>query len=470
MKFFLSAIYAIIFFHAKADKVVVQEESLRNQNYSNSESPLYLSPVVSGFDKDLRSRKESPYESSQIEEIYATNFGTPSSLSKIFINGIRSQISKSVKGKNEMTLSAAIPFDEREDSTGPLAYESTKVSSSRVRREAENETKMEKIATTKNVREVRLSSPEVWSTQPVSIEFRRRTNLDQMIQEEDTNISPYPRSHQPPRAEFVTGHHRRSYGDNRESRDMPVTRTYDAYDAPWYRNAIRERDYEFPGFRRSYGYYHPDRYRTERDYYSRIPSEQSYYYDRYREDGFDLYGRSRTTPKPKRIIYYATLPEVVRKPVDLRSYPRPYDGLVRSPVLRDTAYKRVPGNVDPSRYHYRQPYDGYDSYTKRSNYYDRPAVYSEDEGHRKVPLKEGPHQNDGFDQNNDRKLANQILVRDEGKAPWSVQIGTEVNVKDDGRIPGRKIFGDSNGYERFQNAQLQKAPDATGSSELQSDN
>ncbi|XP_076636540.1 uncharacterized protein LOC143349271 [Colletes latitarsis] len=338
----------------------------------------------------------------------------------------------------------------------------------RVRRDAENETKMEQIASAKNVREVRLSSPETsWSTQPLSIEFSRRGGLDQMIQQTvDDEESPNARSYHAPRADFVTSHHRRSY-DHREARDMPVTRGYDEYDFPWYRNAARERDYDPLSYRRGYSYYYPDRYRMEREYYMRMPQDYSYYYDRYRDEDLDLYGRSRPTPKPKRIIYYATLPEIVRKPVDLRNYPRPYDAN-RTPVSRDGTYKRIPGNVDPSRYRYRHLYDGYDSYSKRSSFVDRPYPYPEDESRRKATL-ESLRNNDPFDQN-DRKLANQVSVRNEGKLPWPVQIGTEVSVKDDERIPGRKIFGDSNGYERFQSAQLQKAPDATGSSELQSDN
>lgn len=339
----------------------------------------------------------------------------------------------------------------------------------RVRRQAENETSMEKISTTKSVRETRVNSPEAWSTsvQPISVEFRHRIPLDQVIrqqqeEEEAAALSNSYRRHQPPRADFVTGqYHRRSYPEYRESRDMPFTKSYDDYDQmSWYRNAIRERDYEYPSYRRGYSYNYPDRYRMERDYYARLPSDQ-YYYDRYRDDDLDLYGRNRPTPKPRRIIYYATLPEVVRKPVDLRNYPR-YD---KAPVTRDSVYKRVPGNVDPGKYRYRQSYGGYDPYAKRSSYYDRPYEYPDSDSRRvRVPTKENL--------SSEHKVSNLITIRDnDGKLPWPVQIGTEVSIKDDERIPGRKIFGESNGgYDRFQSAQLQKAPDATGSSELQSDN
>jgi len=353
----------------------------------------------------------------------------------------------------------------------------------RIRRQAENETSMEKISTTKNVREARLNSPEAWSTatQPISVEFRHRIPLDQVIQqqqeEEEAALSSIYRRHQAPRADFVTGQQHRRYPDYRESRDMPVTKNYDDYDQmSWYRNTIRERDYEYPSYRRGYSYQYPDRYRTERDYYIvRSPNDRYFYdrYDRYRDD-LDLYSRGQPAPKPRRIIYYATLPEIVRKPVDLRNYPRYDAGAVRTSVTQDSTYKRIPGNVDPGKYRYRQSYGGYDPYTKRSSYYDRLYEYPEDDLRRvRVSTKEDLR-NDRFGSiNNERKVSNLIAIRDDdsSKLPWPVQIGTEVNIKDDERIPGRKIFGESSiGYERFQSAQLQKAPDATGSSELQSDN
>lgn len=378
--------------------------------------------------------------------------------------------------------------DEEEEEEEEAANEATGIVQ-RIRRQTDNETSMEKISTTKSVREARLNSPETWSSsvQPISVEFRHRIPLHQVIQqqqeEEEAALSNnYNRRHQAPRVDFVTGqHHRRSYPEYRESRDMPITKNYyDDYEqASWYRNAIRERDYEYPLYRRGYSYQYPDRYRMERDYYMRLPSDQYYYdrYDRYREDDFDLYGKSRPTPKPRRIIYYATLPEITRKPVDLRSYPRPYEpaaGTARTPVTRDDNYKRVPGNVDPSRYRYKQTtYGGYDPYAKRSSYYDRPYGYNED-GLRRVRVSTKENlKNDGFGGSSERKVSNLITIRDDepGKLPWPVQIGTEVSIKEDERIPGRKIFGDSSGgYERFQSAQLQKASDATGSSELQSDN
>lgn len=136
---------------------------------------------------------------------------------------------------------------------------------------------MEEIANSKNLRESRLSSPDDWSRQPMPVEFRRRTTLEQALQQQqqqdqqehsdhqdgnnDGNIATV-RQYQPPRTDFVTAnHHRYNYAENRESREMPVVaRASEDYEMPWYRNAIRERDYDYPISRRGYNYYYPDRY------------------------------------------------------------------------------------------------------------------------------------------------------------------------------------------------------------------
>ncbi|XP_046821934.1 uncharacterized protein LOC124425526 isoform X2 [Vespa crabro] len=317
----------------------------------------------------------------------------------------------------------------------------------RVRREADNDTNMEKIGSTLTLREARLASPETWSKQPLSVEFRHRSNFEQPLRDQNNDADESSiglRNYHGPRADFITSHYRRGYPDNRESRDTFFSKTYDELDLPWYRNMIRERDYDIPPLRRPYSEYYrtyPERnYRMERDYYMRVPNnEHSYYYDRYRDEDIDLYGRARTAPKPKRIIYYATLPEIVRKPVDLRNYPRTaYDGgLTRTTVTRGGTFERVPGNVDPTR---------------------------DDEDRRKGSIKENLNENDsGYEASNDRNnnVVNQIQNRDDGnKLPWPVQIGTEVSVKDDERIHGRKIFGETIGFERLQNA-----PDPVATSE-----
>ncbi|XP_015608369.1 uncharacterized protein LOC107274105 [Cephus cinctus] len=345
----------------------------------------------------------------------------------------------------------------------------------RVRREADSQ--MEKISSSKNVREARLNSPETWAKQPISVEFRHRTNLDQVSR--NNMPSDNGRSRQAPKTDFITSH-RRDYPDIRESREMPISRNYGDY-VPMYRDKVRERDFDMAIPRRFY----PDRYRMERDYYPRGSHESPYYYNRHHDDELDIYGRNRgaqsVTAKPKRIIYYATLPEVIRKPVDLRSYGRPYDDVVRShplAVASSTAYKRIPGNVDPNRFRYKSvrpydTYDSYDSYPKRAaGYYDRPyAPYqSRIEDHDRAALKENSMHLDSMDSDDERKLANHVNARDDTRGghglPWSVQIGTEVNVKDDDRIPGRKIFGQIDNYDRYQSAQLQKAaPDSVTSND-----
>ncbi|XP_077276214.1 uncharacterized protein LOC143905012 isoform X2 [Temnothorax americanus] len=421
------------------------DEARNVQKHPKLTTPGFVEPNVlpEAAEEILRENKnlehfrklleDSPYDNGEVEDDVVKGDTVP--VQRIFQKTLTMRILHADKGDD----------DNNEQATRGIVQ--------RIRRQAENETSMEKISTTKNVREARVSSPETWSTaaQPISVEFRHRIPLDQVIQqqqeeeEEAAALSSIYRRHQAPRADFVTGQHHRRYPEYRESRNMPVTKNYDDYDQmSWYRNAIRERDYEYPSYRRGYSYQYPDRYRTERDYYTRSPSEQYYdRYDRYREDDLDFYRSRPPAPKPRRIIYYATLPEIVRKPVDLRNYPRYDAGATRAPVTRDGAYKRVPGNVDP------------------------------DDSRRVRVSTKDDLRNDRFGgANNERKVSNLIAIRDEsGKLPWPVQIGTEVSIKNDERIPGRKIFGESSiGYERFQSAQLQKAPDATGSSELQSDN
>jgi hypothetical protein len=59
--------------------------------------------------------------------------------------------------------------------------------------------------------------------------------------------------------------------------------------------------------------------------------------------------------------------------------------------------------------------------------------------------------------NDDQKSDNQISRAGENyRVPWPVQIGTELNVKDNERIPGRKIFGQMEDYERYEGSRVKK--------------
>ncbi|XP_015117298.1 uncharacterized protein LOC107041317 [Diachasma alloeum] len=322
----------------------------------------------------------------------------------------------------------------------------------RVRREVE-EPSLEKVTGTKNVREPRLNSPESWSKQPLAVEFRHRTNLEgNSAEDEDSRLM----RHQAPRTDFVTAN-RRSY-EGREARDLAIGRGYE--DVP-YRNSLRDRDLDVAYSR---GYYYPDHFRTERDYLIRGVNDPGFSADRYRIEDYDMY-RNRPTPKPKRIIYYATLPEIVRKPVDTRRpYDfRPYDTVGRAsiPPIRDSAYRRLPGMLD-LKYQYRYPYghDSYDPYGKRTNYWERPyASYDrlDDTRYREQDLdhasfKEAPRSDEGV-----RTAANSVEGRSTDKLPWPVQVGTELNIKDNERVTGRKVFGQQEDYERFrQNSRMER--------------
>lgn len=56
----------------------------------------------------------------------------------------------------------------------------------------------------------------------------------------------------------------------------------------------------------------------------------------------------------------------------------------------------------------------------------------------------------------DRPLESQISRSDDRRLPWPVQIGTEVSIKENERIPGRKIFGQLENYERYDGSRSKK--------------
>lgn len=334
---------------------------------------------------------------------------------------------------------------------------------------------MEKIAGTKNVREARLSSPDSWSKQPISVEFRHRTPLDQITPDEEDPPTSSRRSSFP-QTDFITSN-RRYFAESRESREMPVARKYDDYDVPIYHSPGREYDVPIP---RSYYYPNPNRYRTEREYRYRGPAMPPYLYDQYPANNFEHYERNRAVTKPQRIIYYATLPEIVRKP-DLGNYPRPYDGPSRVPpassVPRNliTGRKHVQDTMEPSRRPYfRYPYDAYnyDGY-KRPGFYDRSASLHKESGRRSsqdrnmVPShKENLRMADDPSANSSQERK----TRDNQGLPWPVQIGTEISVKENERIPGRKIFGQLEGYDRYESTRVKKAPNESDGDTTQDSN
>lgn len=323
----------------------------------------------------------------------------------------------------------------------------------RLRRDTTDDTQMEKITGTKNVREPRMNSQDSWSKQPLSVEFRHRTNIEG-YGAEDTETKSASRNHdEAPHVDFITAN-RRSFSEPRESRDLPL-RTYD----DMYRNDFNNlRDGRDLDMSYSKNYYYPDQIRTEREFMIRGVNDPVLSPDRYRIEDFDIY-RNRPTPKPKRIIYYATLPEVVRKPVDLRSYAGPYDSVGRAsipPMNRDPLYKKLPSSMDP-RYRYRNYphgyYDSYDPYVKRSAYYDRPYVPSYDR-HEETRYREQDLDHASFKEaprtDDDSKFGDGSESRTQEKSTWPVQVGTEVNIKDSDRISGRNVYGQQRqDFERF---------------------
>ncbi|XP_043277678.1 uncharacterized protein [Venturia canescens] len=355
---------------------------------------------------------------------------------------------------------------EVEEIEEPSTDESFDLTEEKSRRRRETEPEMEKIAASKNVRQARLGSPESWSKQPLSVEFRHRTKLEEAAEEEEKSARSIAHGIHAPHVDFVTSN-RRSFTESRESRDLALPpasgRLYD--EMPLYRNTLRDRDFEAP---HTQTLLYPNRYRTERDYYVRGPSEPAYQQDRYRQVDFDLYSRSRPVAKPKRIIYYATLPEIVRKPVDLRNYPRPYDPLTRSSnpqITPEGYYKRRSGTTDPLRYRYyaypQTSFENYDRFVKRPSWDERtfPSYPERMEDSRRreqdldhASLKDNSRNEESMlELGHDRKMPERPVPRDQEKLPWPVQIGTEVSIKENERITGRKIFSQREDYNRFRN-------------------
>lgn len=322
----------------------------------------------------------------------------------------------------------------------------------RHRRDLTDDTKIEKINGIKNVREGRMSIPtETWS-KPMSIEFRKRSSLDGLFKNEDTE-SKMINHEEPPHVDFITAN-RRSSIESRESKDLPLH----SYDDVSYKNDYNNfRDSRDLDMAYSRSYYYPDQIRTQREFMIHGLSEPTFSPDRYRIEDFDMY-RNRPTPKPKRIIYYATLPEIVRKPVDLRSFPRPYDNMGRAsippPITRDPYYKKLPSPID-LRYRYRNyptAYDSYDPYMKKSTYYDRPYGHAydrfDDYKHREqdvdhASFKETPRAGSELRKNDNGES------RSEEKSQWPVQVGTEVNIKDTDRNSNRKNYGSHQEFDRL---------------------
>lgn len=318
------------------------------------------------------------------------------------------------------------------------------------------EPKMEQISASKSVREARLNSPDSWSKQPIAVEFRHRIPLHQVLPEnQDTTVSS-KRSHLP-QTDFITSN-RRYFAESRESRDMPVARTYDDYDVPIYPNHDRTYDTN------SHGYYYPNRYRTERDYRYRGESMPPPYYDQYPVNNYESYERNRISAKPKRIIYYATLPDIVRKP-EMGNYARPYDGPLRLPPgllasrnsLGDKKFIREPS----MRPFFRYPYDNYDyDGYKRPSFYDRVSPYHKESEHRTPSERDlaSTHKENLRREDNLINNSQERKTRDNQDIPWPLQIGTEVNIKDNERIPGRKVFGQLQSFDRYESAPLKQGP------------
>ncbi|KAL7297319.1 hypothetical protein TKK_0009714 [Trichogramma kaykai] len=363
----------------------------------------------------------------------------------------------------------------------------------RLRRQVEEQDIVDIKPENKSSREARMmplsssssAAVDSWSKSLVSPPAAYRHRYDQYdpIYDDDVdnseaaNLPPLIRAHYAPKTDFVTSGRGRSlnphldgrYPEARESRDLPVSRTYEDYDVPVFRNIVREHDFDVQLPKN----YYPSRHRSQRDFYHRGAASSIPYNNRYRDEDedYETYGRYRPMPKPKRIIYYATLPEIVRKPVDLRNYQRPYEAVVvsASPQLRPEAQieperNRVAPNTvavvpaEPSRRPLRYSYDNnYDNYVKRSSYYDRRRPPYAAGGEDRLDRMRASF-NDRI-RSDDRRYESLARSVNDRKTPWPIQIGAEVNVKENERIPGRKFFGQIDNYGRYDDSRYKKIID-----------
>lgn len=323
------------------------------------------------------------------------------------------------------------------------------------------------------------SSAESWSKQPIAIEFKHRSSADEAyLPTEDP--ADYYGNHQPPKIDFVTST-RRFYSGEREGRELPGQKqTYDDYDMhPMFRDySSRGRDYQIPISRAMY----PNRYKGDRDYYYRVPLDMRMkmprpgvipspsFYNRYRldtesEDQYmDAYGRIPPTkpPKPKRIIYYATLPEIVRKPVDIRNYPRynsPFPQPSRIPNIDRNGNRIRPISADPTRRPYNKisypviyKYSNLDSWSKRPNQYEQIPQdhFSRDEERRdQERIKENKNNfmsSENMSDENKQSSVDKMMNNDPMRTPWLMQAASEDNVH-----KGNERNTERNPFNREQN-------------------
>ncbi|XP_077299008.1 uncharacterized protein LOC143920164 [Arctopsyche grandis] len=289
-------------------------------------------------------------------------------------------------------------------------------------------------------------------------------------------------NHRMPRVNFVTQNKGLQTAESRNQRESIPRSTYarsnlrtDIY--PPNRDG-RGRSLDYSTYSRQ-SFYYPDEYRRK-GYYDDLDYYDDFYYNQ-RKDPYDRYDRydktdyrngrrydyndyNRYKPydrhddyygydtarydKPRRIIYYATLPDVIRTPPSVYRYPQ-------------TRY-------DDDKYYRDNRYDGYRS----GHYYPRypysALKKSENEGPRDLSTSSTANKEKAADalkrQQESQKKNNDERARDGNlnSHQYPASLSTNMNVNDN-KVPHQTLYHDvtriDNDYHRYDHPSFQAAVD-----------
>lgn len=335
--------------------------------------------------------------------------------------------------------------------------------------------KMDKIIAIMNSRKTRMSSPQFWSSPPMAINFRpealqiKNTTSGLMNHlKERTTPSLFSRNHVQKNDVLhnYPGSHNYS-PESRESRDIRVTQYNDDYQMPIFKNIIREHDFDVQiptndallskGFR------------SQRRYFPRESQNGFFGYGSYRDDEdstSEFHDKSMVTSKPRRIIYYAPLPEVIQIPFNFRKN-IPYDSL-RSLLVSEN---HSPSNQNSEGISLRitekrrrpVPYylDRYKNYVKPFSLsidHRSPLVFSESE---RQASDFARYPTSSFYKINppylEGKLEN-LRLNNSHRSPWPLHTNTKLEIRETHKLPGRQIYGQMNNYQIHELDQVKNVP------------
>ncbi|XP_049826401.1 uncharacterized protein LOC109608324 isoform X2 [Aethina tumida] len=360
------------FRYMKALNGEVESDSLVNDRFRNIPKP-------GGFRRAEESNKGRPrrdVDSSSTTTTTSTSTVSPSVLSEVIQKhlgkplelGVLEDVPTTEKVESTSAGFKREALSKSEDKRVDMSNTENVMESSRLKREHKSDEPLEKLTLDPkrfDSREAR--TKESWMKQPYPV--RRSDSIHY-----DDNIPASSESVRAPRVHFVT-QRRLESGMPRSYEREARAKNFDRND--YFRDTSREMDYYQPRYSRHYDPM-PNHYRYDPYYQMDVPK------DRYDSRYDNYYDRERSfNPKRKRIIYYATLPDITRTPpnVDLRD-----------------------------RYNYGDRYD--------DRYYPYPDRY-----HPKV-------------------LPKSRYDTDRNKDSYPLKVSTDVNVKEIKKNPERRIYSE----------------------------